>query len=633
MKKLYLYLFFIFIWNHLLSQIDTALLLPSIQVKATPIRQSAVGTRVESYNSTYLTTYSTTSIAKMLQEQGGIFIKSYGGGSLATTSMRGGSAGHTAVLWNGFSIQSPMLGLLDVALLPVHFMDKVQLQYGGNSALWGSGAIGGVIAFDNQAKFDNAWQGQLQLSGGSFGERNLQTKWRYSNKKIAVSIRLFRQQAENDFFYNIRPDLPEKQQSNAALSQNGWLSELYYKINAKQILSFWGWWQTVDRQIPPLTTQSVSEAIQQDSILRLGLHWRHTDRRWIWQFRTAFFKERQSYRDPINREDARNLFWTTINEATGDWQFFKNQKLHLGINYTFTSAFARAYGTTRSENRQGIFAAYLWEVLYCRLRLSLRQGWYNGQRIPITPSFNFESAITPYLELETKISRNYRLPTLNDRYWGLSGRSDLLPESGWSEEITFRLKPFSKKTKLSYSATIFNRNIQNWIIWLRQENGIWSPRNINQVWSRGIEQRVNWRFMLKGFDFRVKAGYDYIRSTNQKTENTAALYKQLIYVPIHQSFGGLQVKWRAFQWAYQHNYTGHVFIRGDNSMELSAYHLGYFQASWSKKWEKMTTRLFLNIDNIWNASYRIIERRPMAGRSWEVGLSCDWKSIKAHTTN
>ena len=44
------------------------------------------------------------SIADVLSKNSALFIKTYAPGSLATTSMRGMGAQHTAVLWNGINL-------------------------------------------------------------------------------------------------------------------------------------------------------------------------------------------------------------------------------------------------------------------------------------------------------------------------------------------------------------------------------------------------------------------------------------------------------------------------------------------------------------------------------------------------
>ncbi len=60
---------------------------------------------------------------------------------------------HTAILWNGFNIQNAMLGQTDLSLLPAVFFDEVEIEYGGSSAVWGSGAVAGSIHLNNRAGF------------------------------------------------------------------------------------------------------------------------------------------------------------------------------------------------------------------------------------------------------------------------------------------------------------------------------------------------------------------------------------------------------------------------------------------------------------------------------------------------
>jgi len=70
-------------------------------------------------------------LSTILAQYSTIFIKTYGNGSLATPSFRGTSAHHTQVEWNGITLNSPMLGQMDLARLPVSQFDGVQILYGG----------------------------------------------------------------------------------------------------------------------------------------------------------------------------------------------------------------------------------------------------------------------------------------------------------------------------------------------------------------------------------------------------------------------------------------------------------------------------------------------------------------------
>ena len=70
---------------------------------------------------------------------------------------------------------------------------------------------------------------------------------------------------------------------------------------------------------------------------------------------------------------------------------------------------------------------------------------------------------------------------------GSIGNINLLPESGINKEIglDFNLKI------LRYNLTYFNLNVDNWILWNQQDNGIWIPENIRKVNSKGFESKIN----------------------------------------------------------------------------------------------------------------------------------------------
>ncbi|MEL6718809.1 MAG: Plug domain-containing protein, partial [Bacteroidota bacterium] len=134
--------------SKLLGQ-ERTLELDSVVVAASKLRSENIGGQSQKWSTQELNLSAVSNVADLLQQESNTFIKSYGLGSLATSSIRGGSAGHTLVLWNGLPLQSPMLGLLDLSLLPLNAVEEVSLQKGGNTALWGSGAIGGTVGLNN----------------------------------------------------------------------------------------------------------------------------------------------------------------------------------------------------------------------------------------------------------------------------------------------------------------------------------------------------------------------------------------------------------------------------------------------------------------------------------------------------
>jgi len=66
------------------------------------------------------------------------------------------------------------------------------------------------------------------------------------------------------------------------------------------------------------------------------------------------------------------------------------------------------------------------------------------------------------LKIRGSISKNYRVPTLNDRYWQNAGDKNLLPEASHAGElgVNYQFKTFE------ISSTFFSQKVDNWIQWV-----------------------------------------------------------------------------------------------------------------------------------------------------------------------
>ncbi len=603
------------------APVDTTVMLPSVEVNAHQTRQSVVGSMSSEWQTTLLQKLPTHNLADLLQTQAGTYIKTYGLGSLATSSVRGGSAGHTLVLWNGLPVQNPMLGLLDLALLPVQSAESISFTKGGNGAMWGSGAIGGVIEMRNEADFSQKLNVTSSTEFGSFGYFKQQLKLGLGNEKLQSVTRFSFLQADNDFYYFLADGLPERQQTNARISQQFLSQDLYWKINPRNQLDFHLWWEQSDRQIPPTKVQTRSEAHQDDLITRLLLEYKYIGDAWLWRVKAGYFDEHIDYYDDLILLESPNHFQTILGEITGQW-FHKKHEFLFGSTHTHTRAMSAGYrDQTPEEYKTALFASWKYTGGKWNTQISIRQEMVDGTVVPTVPSFGFDWYFAPSLILKGKVSRNYRLPTLNDRYWIPGGNPDLLPESGWSEELTIEQKSKERAFQLNVSLTAFNRKIDNWILWsIPEGQSYWSSNNITRVWSRGLEPRLAVTYKPKNIALHWRFGYDYIRSTNEVAVQhpNIAVGDQLIYTPVHQAFGAFTVDWKNLHVMYQHNFTGET--EGINET-IDAYHVGNVRIQYSGTLSQLKGTMFLNINNIWDADYVVIERRPMPGIYFQTGLN------------
>src|ERR1019366_3835781 len=339
---------------------DSVKQLSVIEVSSSRLTKFSSGNKTETLDSTLLNRYSTSNLADLLANESQVFIKSYGLGSLATTSFRGAGANHTAVLWNGFNLQSPMNGLLDMSLVPINFLSDVKLQYGGAGALWGSGAVGGTIHLNNTATFNKGFSVMANTSLGSFSDKQEQVSVEISKKRIISSVKLFNHDAKNNFpFINTAQYAkPEQKQRNAELKQYGLLQENYFKINARQKINTRFWYQHSDRNIPPSMTQNINVSNQKDESFRATSEYERKGDKLQFLLRSAYFDENLFYTDSLINLKSKSRTKVFITEAENRFSITKFDLINIGINNTYSTAITKDYTNAPKQNKTALFASY-----------------------------------------------------------------------------------------------------------------------------------------------------------------------------------------------------------------------------------------------------------------------------------
>ena len=116
----------------------------TVEIYADKIIKEQAGKTITKIDSIAMIKALTSNLSELISQNTPIFIKEYGRGAMATASFRGTAPSHTQVLWNGISLNSPMLGMVDFSAIPVYFTDNVSLLHGSGPLSEKSGALGGV---------------------------------------------------------------------------------------------------------------------------------------------------------------------------------------------------------------------------------------------------------------------------------------------------------------------------------------------------------------------------------------------------------------------------------------------------------------------------------------------------------
>ncbi len=598
---------------------NDTLVTDEVVVVANRLQNFSAGSKIQMFDSSTLAQYKSASLGDLLNNESGIFIKSYGMGSMATSSVRGAGASQTLTLWNGFNLNSPMNGMLDLALIPVGFSNSVSVQYGVAGALWGSGAMGGAIHLNFVPAFNQGISVGANFTAGSFSNFSQQVAVSISKKKVISSLRFFNSSAKNDFpFYNtFLNDNPLVKQSNAERKANGVLSENAMLLG-KHKLNLIFWYQINDRNIPPSMVQNSASDNQKDESYRLSGEWQYQKRRWTCFVRSAYFDERFNY----NRLHSKSS--TLIVESEAKY-CVKNQCVNIGLNNTYATAIADNYANHPFQNRTAFFVSYKISALKNKLMFtaSVREELMNGKALPFTYSAGSDVEIKKWLSAKVSFSKLYRVATLNDLYWAPGGNLNLKPEEGFSQDASLKLHLDRKeKLALCIDGTLFNRNTSNQIVWL-PSNGFWTPQNMVDVWSRGVETSSKFKVQSSKLKIQFSLLTNYVLATNQvsKSENDASVGKQLIYVPRYNAHAKIQLEYKAFVLNYTHSYTGYRFTSTDNSQYLSPFYVANIYLAKSMKFKKHYLSVFLQIDNLFNNQYQVVSVRAMPMRYYQCGLS------------
>lgn len=551
-----------------------------------------------------------SSLTELLSQHAHVFIKNYGPSSIATTSIRGASASQIGVYWNGVPIQSPMLGLMDISLLPISSGDQVELITGNSSAEHGSGAIGGSLHL-NSSDLSTLPQYRFDVETGSFGSNKLQATWVNTlMDNFRVRVHASYDRAKNNYPYYIK-DI-KKTLDHADHTALHVKHDIQWDINEKSQLSVRYWGASTQRQIPPRTVQNISTAEQEDKSHRFSGAYQYRSGTYKIEAHLGHSREQLIYKDPSVKINAPSAFTSTY----GDVILSKKNHAYawkIKGEHLYTQAMIDAYGPDApEEHRTSLLMSIIAHKAHIPYEISVRQVLNDSKLLFPIPSlrlyYNWK-----HHTFSSSIGSVYRQATFNDRYWRPGGNPDILPESGWESSASWNLA----QEKWNFRADVFSRWINNWILWTPDsKSGFWTAQNAAQVWSRGLEISQKWNLGK----WALASGYAYTRSTFQRPLEKPSIKKgaQLWYTPIHTAHSSVVYNFGRGHLSYRHQYTGST--SGVNK-DLDAFHLGSVSIHSKIALGDYTFKTFIAINNIWNHTYRIIEQRPMPLRNFRIGTT------------
>lgn len=582
----------------------------------------APGLKVISIDTLTLQQYRLQSVANLLSQQVPVFVRSYGVNGLASLSFRGASAAQSAVYWNGIPIQNSALGIADVGELPVLFMSKINIVYGSSAALWGSGNIGGALILESEpCRFDSVKKSlSVSLGIGSFGQYSGGVEGSMSNKRWSGSIKFITQTAVNNFPYSDQNGNNTKM-PNCKMSDIAIQLRLGYKISNSSMVGLSAWYQEYNREIPPaLFEPPTYKKNDSDRSLRLLIDWDKYSGTNTWYAKSSFIKDCIIYNDDAVSLHSNNTSYQYYQEVGWKKQMYDYGQLLLFIPIQLS--WMDSARSVKTLNRQAMSLSYEIGFFHKRLNVAVntRDEVYQGKNNIFLPGANLSFSVYDWLSLKANAQKTYRTPTLNELYYNPGGNPELKPEQGWNEDAGYEVKAAMGKFTLYSSGAVYNRLIQDWIIWLG--GAIWTPHNIAKVHSRGIETENKLEFSTGNWKLHAGLSTGYVLATTESSyiPNDGSIGKQIPYTPRYNITGNSGFQYKQLYFNYIHTYTGYRFTTSDNTENLLPYSTDNIQMMFKHPIASRAIQLSLQCNNIFNKQYQVVANRPMPEINWSMGI-------------
>jgi vitamin B12 transporter len=626
---------------------DTALVHTSVRalqpltVRGFAPERFMAGLKVQRADSALTATFGLQNLTEWLALQAPVQFKSYGPGQLTTVGLRGTSANHTAVLWNGININPPSLGQTDFSTLPTAGFDQLSIQYGAAASAVGSDAVGGSVLLNSAPN----WQqggivGTLGHRLGAWGTYQTQASLRFTKRlpdgtQLATKTLLYTGQTRHVPSYTERQGyLVEPSET----PQKGLVQDVFYRTKKDNLLSVNVW--LTDNTLTLAPADTVGRETTRTAAQRFLMSYafgQPRPGRWLsgaTTLRAGFIRDQtaygkgRTYDTTPSRTDTDRLLLRAEHELSPQLGT-SGQQLTVRLGAETVRFLARVDGYSSgslSEQRADFYALTRYQPTdRLTFALNLRQALVTGYNPPFTPSVGVDYQLWQQtgwrLVVRANVARSYRAPTLNERYWRTFGNPDIRPESGFSQEAGLALTRQTQRTHASLDLSSFRNHVYDWTYW-NPDRG-YRVENLQEVLARGLEVQGQFSQKTPRWQWGGFGQYALTRSSQQRVYDPTALDvvgRQLIYVPVHTGSLTAYLQRGPHRLTLTNQWVGQRPYTFDNSRYLPAYQLIGLVVQTGVRLGTWQGQTLVQVDNLFDTLYLNVKRNAMPGRSVALTL-------------
>lgn len=565
-----------------------------------------------------------------------IFLKSYGViPSLQTISLNGLGAEHTLILIDGVRINSFQNSQIDLSNISTNNVERIEILNSGSSSIYGSEAIGGVINIISKSSYPDD-ENKINFKGsfnyGSFNTKGIDLN--LGKRFFSTYTEIFYSKSKSDgnfeYYFDNGINLIKKERQNSSyeLEDIGINSQIF--LSKKSKLKFLSTYSNIFKNIPGVevgTPPSISHQRDRNwnSIISFS-----TDLKKDYYFNIGFNHQNNLMNyvlEPTVKSFYKNIVYSVYPELNLNNKIFNGI---IGYNFTYATLNSNAFDFHPKRNLHSIYGSFgipLSNVfkVYGSSRYDFISD-INKNVITYQVGFNLKPFTEFGLRIKTNLSKNFRSPTFNDLYWKTGGNRNLRPENSFNRELGI-LYELKSRINFYVELTYTNISAKDKILWLPQDNFIWSPVNIansksnNYLLNVSIDNDKNYDVYLK-YDLGVNWVNSKKTSSNFIGDPTEGKY--FPYLPLQTIKTSFHLRYNFFSFNLFLNNYGKRFSDFENKKSLNTINIldGNFIIEY--RILDFDTSFKFELNNITNTNYQIISGYPMPLRNFKLTLSINY---------
>jgi iron complex outermembrane receptor protein len=536
-------------------------------------------------------------------------------------SVRGMSSSHTLVLLDGVRLNSTQNGLVDLGLWMPDGLDRVEYVRGGQSALYGTDAVGGAV---NVRTRDTADSLRLTLRGtaGSCGLAGGGLAISGAALGLRLSVGAAHEQARGNYLYRAREgerDL-RRERAHSAYRLTSLHASAQSEIGPSTRVSVHSFLNQGMRESPgPAVNAAYRDATLWDRELNM-----------ILQSATSFtvgtLDLSAHYQQGLQRYEDRTpmfLFDTEYDnrrwELAGQWTqaLSKSLLVLVGAEGGWAGLTAREVRAGTSRWHRSVFVGAEWEtrtpvpfvdrsVLYPMVRLDD----FSDSHRAVSPRLGGNVWLLPEgdLQIRGSVGWSFRVPNFNELYWIDGGNPALRHERAVTTDLG-AVALFSMGGQHAVDVSFFEISMHDRITG-------WPPVNLTRSRNRGVELGWKWEpdFLLSSFEFHGS----YTSARNLTAQGYG---KQLPFVPRWQMTAAGRADVGALAVNVTSRFVSRRYTTLDESPALSVdpYILVDTEMSTGVTVSGIRMRVHLTVENIFDQPYEVMKGYPMPLRTYRAG--------------